>query len=487
MWEIVVATVKFGSGQAAALICAAVSVKIMALTIGPAGVGLFSLIRQAQQTLASLATLGGQNAVIQGVASRSGADRDRFISSVFRAFVISASTLGALAVIFASTLAKLVFRTDVIDAPLLVRWIAFPVVAGAMLVFFRSLLNARMQIGSVAWTNVVTAASSIVLVYPAVVAYQRGHEVALVLLLGGSLSIGLLYAIYQASARGCLAPLRQASAATFDKASIRHFLWVGLPSLTALFIGMSSVLVVRALIVGWHGLPAAGQFDSAWSISMLYLTVFLTAMHSYLLPALSADLTHEAGQAVLGRALRLAIIVSVPLISVLIVFKPLVVRLLYSGEFLPALDLLRWTLLGDYLRVAGWVLATTLVARADMRAYLVCEIAWNTVFVGGAYWLARESIAGAGPAYLAAYSVYVVALAIRARRTQRISLPAGLLALWAAGACVVLVVSISAWTDSQVVWSKATLILAAALMSWLAVTPAERHFLRDRLVQIWNR
>jgi O-antigen/teichoic acid export membrane protein len=301
-----------------------------------------------------------------------------------------------------------------------------------------------MEIGAVAWTNVVTAVGSVVLVYPAILGYQAGHQTALVLLLGGSLVLGLAFAFRQAHLRGCLASFSRTPARTIDPAAVAHFLKIGLPSLIALFVGIGSVLVVRALIARVHGLPAAGQFDSAWSISTLYLTVFLTAIHSYLLPALSGRSTESPAQEVVERALRLAVIVSLPLISAMIVLKPLAVRLLYSGEFLPALEVLRWTLLGDYLRVAGWVLATSLVARADMRAYLACELIWNALFVAGAFWLTRDGI----------------------------------------GACIVLLASLATWNDTSVAWVNAGLVVVAAVFSWFAITPAEKALARERFSRL---
>ena len=38
----------------------------------------------------------------------------------------------------------------------------------------------------------------------------------------------------------------------------------------------------------------------------------------------------------------------VPLVVTTIVLKPAVVRLLYSPAFLPALEIMRWMLIGDY-------------------------------------------------------------------------------------------------------------------------------------------
>jgi PST family polysaccharide transporter len=188
---------------------------------------------------------------------------------------------------------------------------------------------------------------------------------------------------------------------------------------------------------------------------------------------------------VLDRALRLAVIVSVPLIVALIVFKPLAIRVLYSGEFLPALELLRWTLFGDYLRVAGWVLATTLFARADMRAYLACEVAWNAMFLVVAFWLVRRGFAGAGPAYVAAYAVYLGALVFRTQHHHRYTITARFLVTWIAGMGIVLLAVASTWDDSHVVWPKSGLIALGVLTSWLAVSPAEKQAVGNRLARMF--
>ena len=49
------------------------------------------------------------------------------------------------------------------------------------------------------------------------------------------------------------------------------------------------------------------------------------------------------------------------------------VQILYNSEFIEALDILRWTFIGDYLRVSAWFLTVFMLARADMAMYLLHE------------------------------------------------------------------------------------------------------------------
>jgi O-antigen/teichoic acid export membrane protein len=475
--DLVFATLKAGTGQTTAFFCAIASAKLLAVLVGPAGVGLFSLVRQIQQTLCVLASLGGQNAIVQGVASRQGADRAQFVSSVSRLVIAGAVIVGLATLISSPSIAALVFGTDS-DRATLVRWIAVPVVLGALLIYFRGILNAHMRIGAVAWVNIHTALGALAMVVPAAAAYRAGHEDALVLILTGSLGLGLIAAVYQVNKHHDLR-LHAATATRFLSAPSKDFLQVALPSLAALFIGMAGVLAVRAAITRLHGLPLAGHFDAAWSISVVFLVVFLTSIQTYLLPKLSASQTPAEWEDVIDRALRLSAIVAVPTLSSLIILKPAAVRLLYSDEFIDAVGLLRWTLLGDYVRVAGWVLATTLIARADMRAYLSCEVIWNVLFAAVALWLVPGGISGAGPAYLVAYAVYLVVLIWRVSTSQSIRIRARAISQWIAGLAIVLAASMLTWNDTAIVWIKLCVLPLAALYSWTIMSATERQFALD--------
>jgi PST family polysaccharide transporter len=487
MREIVLATVKAGSGQVVSLLCAALAVKVMATMLGPAGVGLFSVIRQFQQMLSAVASLGGHNAIVQGVASREGDARDQFVVSVFAIIAgLSVVAAGAI-VVFAAPLALLVFGANQQVPPAVMQWTGLAVAVGALLVFFRSLLNAHMEIGAVAWVNVTAAAAALALAFPTVMAYNAGYRSALALLLVGSLGCGLLLAIRLGLARRHLSPLGHTPPRVFDRAAVRHFFRVALPSLVAMFVGLGSVLLVKAAVAREHGLSAAGQFDAAWSVSTIYLMVFLTSLHTYLLPALSAHGAAPESHEVIDRGLRLAVIVAAPLIVGLIVFKPLAVRLLYSGEFIEALQLLRWTLLGDYIRVAGWVLATALFARADMRAYLACEILWSVVFVTMTSVLLEGGIAGAGPAYVVAYAVYLAVLWYRARTRHGVLIRGSLARVWLAGASIVLLASLFTWTDVRIALPSIAWLVLAALFGWFALERSERQRLGGYLARRLGR
>src|SRR5207245_991860 len=94
--------------------------------------------------------------------------------------------------------------------------------------------------------------------------------------------------------------------------------------------------------------------------------------------------------------------------ATLAALKPLVLTLLYSGAFRPASACLRWTLVGDYLKVTSWILSLAIVARAEMKAFLLTDLAVYGVFVAGAAMVARwrPMAEGAAIAFVLMYAAH---------------------------------------------------------------------------------
>jgi PST family polysaccharide transporter len=83
--------------------------------------------------------------------------------------------------------------------------------------------------------------------------------------------------------------------------------------------------------------------------------------------------------------------------------------LLFSAEFTPSLNLLRWLLIADYLKLLSWVLAFPMLAFSHLRLYFVSELVANIGLLGVCYWSLENSnsLEGIGIAVLTLYSCYL--------------------------------------------------------------------------------
>src|SRR5512133_2560161 len=115
---------------------------------------------------------------------------------------------------------------------------------------------------------------------------------------------------------------------------------------------MSGVMLVAGVVttgtqffISWlvakrMGLAQAGQFWTAWTLSMAYVTLVLGSLGTYYMPSLSRLSDPEDRRALIRNYLRLSLIAMPLLVSLVIVFKPWVIRGMFSSALLPALQVM---------------------------------------------------------------------------------------------------------------------------------------------------
>jgi PST family polysaccharide transporter len=102
------------------------------------------------------------------------------------------------------------------------------------------------------------------------------------------------------------------------------------------------------------------------------------------------------------------------------VMREWVVRVLFTDAFSPMLDLFRWMLVGDVVKLASWLLAYLMLAKAMMRAFIVTEVVFSASFVVLAMVLTQQfGLQGVTYAHTANYALYLIAVAVLTRRFWR--------------------------------------------------------------------
>jgi PST family polysaccharide transporter len=202
--------------------------------------------------------------------------------------------------------------------------------------------------------------------------------IGFVILLSLSGITGLAVAIYLCNKKNWLAPLKSDWWRFNRNEGTIEFIKIGSATLATGLMGTGSVLILRALIIKFDGYASAGIFDAAWSLSMTYVMLILTSFSAYYLPTLGIYKGKpQERNGLIEKYFRFATFTSIPLIAVVMLLRPWVVELLYSKEFLPAIHMMRWMLLGDFFKISSWVMAMPMLAYADIKPYVLSEFLWN--------------------------------------------------------------------------------------------------------------
>ncbi len=442
MKQLITAFFKAGSGSLVTMLFTIISTKIMAVMLGPQWTGLNGMLAQTIATSASIATLNGSTAIVQGAASRSASERYRYLAHIICIYLVTNVCL-ALGLWFgAPFMARWLISDDSATARTLFRLLIIPIFLSSVVSYCISVINAHRGIGRLALIQIVGGMVNAAVAYPAARAIQHGNTYAIIWSnILAPLAVILIGCALMWRA-GWLQPIVTAMRAPFERSLAQYFFkFAGVTFITGLAVS-GIQLLIRAMIVADFGLAGVGIFNAAWTMSMTYVTLVVTALTTYYLPTLSA--THDVAERTLlmQRVFRFVTVTITPLIIGVMLFKPLVIRLLFAPEYLPATKIMHWMLIGDYFKVTSWVFAMPMLAYADLKAFFWSELVVYICFLGMTIIAVKyfNSVEGVGISFLLMYIGYSMFTWWYARSKYQLRLGKSSFG-WFIGLSVILVVS----------------------------------------------
>jgi PST family polysaccharide transporter len=382
--------------------------KIVAAVLGPPGLAMLATLQQTRNAAVSAATLNGGTALVQGISARAGDRRRDFVRTLALLFGAATAAVAAALAAAPAWVAQLVGLSA--GNVSLMRWLALPVALSSAFVFLNSLLVALGEIRKVAALQLVSPLVLALAAFPVARGAAAGYEGLLILLVAmpaaaGTAGAWALLGAHRATLRVWL----EGGGRWWHGGAARSFFAVSGAMLATGLLGSTALLAVRSRILSAEGLASAGKFDAAWAISMNHVTLVLASLQVYFLPALARSRDGAERSAHVSHGLLLAALITGPAIIAVAALKPWILAALYSAEFTGASTFLRWTLLGDYLKTASWILSAPLLAAADMRAFVAADVVAYGVFLGGAAGLSRwySAAEGAAMAFVLMYAVHL--------------------------------------------------------------------------------
>ncbi|QIB91984.1 oligosaccharide flippase family protein [Methanosarcina mazei] len=468
---------KTGSGSIINIILGVISSKVIAVVLGSSGVGLYSLINQTLTTATTAGTMGGQTALVQGLASKQGAEKDKYLTTVFWIFVCGATIISIGFLLFSPLIAKTVFASNDGKTITLVRWMTIPSVLTIIYSYLICLLNGFRAIGRLAIGQIILSVVTVSLVYPVSKLVSSGYIIAFIVMTSASTLGGIIFCLTVAHKEKWLNPLIVNFIPKFDKGAVKHFYRIARTTFITSLIATGTLLSIRTIIIQYGGFSSAGIFSVAWGLSMMYVMLLLGSFGSYYLPTLSGINDIPARNTLIQNLFRVSLLLIIPLIITVIVLKSLVITILYTYEFMPSLKIIRWMLIGDYFKVGGWVLAMPMLAYGDMKVFFWTESLWYIGFlilsyIGIFYYNDMQLI---GIAFLILYAFLFVYTIFYAHNKHSVVLTSNSVVHWVLGLLLIIVASWQTWGDTQVNWISAPIWIAVAIgFSWMTLNRDEK-------------
>lgn len=385
------------------------SFKVVALWLGPAGVGLFSQLRQIAQAVTIAATYGGTNAVVQGLSEREDeSDRLRFRIMASRLIGGTGAAMALFILVSAPLLTRVFLSSDDVALVASIRWLGFAVLLSVGATYLMAVLNgyrAYRFLASAQISGPLGLAIALAAAYFLRVDYRPEILVWLFVLCFG-LSYGVGF--WMVSRLPKAFPALTVGRLTFQETGA--FVKFAFSTLVAALSTTIALLLIRSWIIESRGLAFAGLFDAGWTLTFNYTTLFLTACSVIYLPLLTCSTEPIRQKACMLKTAYLVLSLGTLVCYLMVMFKTPLIRLLYSREFDASGDLLAILAVAVILRGVSWVYGTLMIATRSSRILLLSELFLNASLVALVWWCLRHcpTLEALGWAFVTAHFFYLV-------------------------------------------------------------------------------
>ena len=151
-------------------------------------------------------------------------------------------------------------------------------------------------------------------------------------------------------------------------------------SLTSMCVIPTSQMFVRGYLADHTSWSEAGYWQGMQKISDAYLMIVYTALGTYFLPKLANLQNEEQIRKEINNGYKLIMPFVIASAIIIYFMRDYVIHLLFANSFDAMRDMFFWQLLGDCFKLASWILAYLMLARAKTKLFMLTEIVFGISF-----------------------------------------------------------------------------------------------------------
>ncbi len=409
----------FGGVQGLNILVGIVRNKLVAMILGPAGMGLISLFNSTIKLVSDSTSFGIPMSAVKNISEAYDAGDDtriRHAVRLVRSWSLMAALLGMLlCAALSPLLSKWTFSwgDHTFHFVLLAPVVALIAITGGETAILKGVRQLR-HLAAISVYNVVLALLGSVPIY-----YFFGQagivpSLLLLALLQALTTVLYSYRLYRPSFSVSRQSMREGEG----------MLRLGIAFVVAGVLGSGAEFMIRSYLNYTGELSVVGLYNAGYVMTMTYAGMVFSAMETDYFPRLSGIKTFGAE---MNRTVNHQIEVSLLLVSPLLVFfivtLPILLPLLYSGKFIPVLGMMKITVLAMYFRAMALPVEYIALSRSDSRSYLLLEAVYDVVLtllvIAGYHCL---GLAGTGLGLVLAGIVNFVVVFAYARRKYQYSM-----------------------------------------------------------------
>ena len=368
-------TALFGSVQGLSILAGIARNKLVAIILGPSGMGLLSLFNSSTKLISDSTNFGISMSAVKNISLAYDEGNEVLMAhqiKIIRSWSLATAVLGMMVCMLLSPLLNkwsFSWGNHTLHYILLSPVVALSAITGGEAAILKGLRRLR-SLAVISLLNVVLA-----LVITTPLYYVMG-ETGIVPSL---IIIALLQCVLTIGYSWRLCPPRiQLSAAVLREGS--PMIRLGIAFVIAGMFGSGSDFVIRSFLNQSGDLSTVGLFNAGYMMTMTYTGMVFSAMETDYFPRLSG--IHQLGKGlnqVVNHQMEVSLLLVAPMLVFFIMGLPVLLPLLYSGKFLPVMGMMKATIIAMYFRALSLPMEYIALSRGDSRTYLVLELVYDVM------------------------------------------------------------------------------------------------------------
>lgn len=396
------------------IITGLISSKIIAVFLGASGMALVGNMRNFFTSVETISTLGFQNGIVKYSAENQENESElkKVLSTIFFTLLVASIVFGLVLFLFASNWNDKVFGANFFY-DFVFKILALAVPFYVLNLFLISIINGFGKFKAVIFINIfgniIGLLVSIALIYSFNV---TGALVSIAITPALLFFISLYYSYKEFSFK------KNINFSYFDFSIIKNLSSYSIMALVYGFIGPLVYLAIRNNIIEKLGLEQAGYWSAMERISSNYLLFISTLLSVYFLPKLVLAQNNLETKKVFWSYYKTILPVFIFGLSLIFIFKNLIVKILFTPELMPVSNLFFWQLVGDVFKASSIILGYQFFAKKMTKAFVITEIfSLLVLYFSSVYFVNSYQIEGIVMAHAFTYGIYLLVLSIYFRKS----------------------------------------------------------------------
>jgi len=376
--QVMKATSLFGGVQVFNILIRLIRSKVIALLIGPAGMGITTLLDSTLNLVNGLTNFGLDRSAVKDISlSNSNSDKEQVSKtvSILKKLVWLTITIGIIIMIVLSPLlSEIAFGNKNYTIHFI--WISIALLFKQLSSSQLAILQGLRKLKSLAKANLLGNFIGLLITLP-LYYYFRIDAIVPAIIIASFMSF--LFTFFY-SKNIPLIPIKISGKEAISEGKSMIHLGVML-SLSSM-ISLAVAYMLRIYISKYGGISEVGLYGAGFIILNSYVGIIFNAMGTDYFPRLAAisEEIVKIRKTVLEQAL-IAILLITPIIVLFLTFAPYIIILLYSTKFTPIVAMVTWGILGMIFKAVSWSMGYIIIAKGDSKVFIKTAIGFNSILL----------------------------------------------------------------------------------------------------------